>query len=478
MDYESLVFQVEQNNTLKLLRASNMPLIVGFLHEAFKQLGESQLTDSKAVELLSDYLFDIHERRGKTIYPKKEVDYLNDWTEAGYLSHRYLNYDDEPVYELTPSTERALQVLESLQKRDFIGTESRLTYILNMLEELSMGSTEDPEKKMEALLQQQAEIEKQIKDLKAGHIEPLDDTRIRERFFEIDDAIKRLLYDFKEVESNFRRLYESTREKIVKKQASKGKVLDEILKEHDFIYQSDQGKSFEAFWSLLMSQQKMELLDKTIQEVIELPALHTFGKSLNPVSRFKSQLIQAGKRVHDNNLLLIEQVRRFIEDQTLLENKRIGMLIKQVEAVALDIKEEPPKERDFFLLDNEKAVISDAVNRKMWQITDRGEVNSIVLDEPIPDVDISNLFDPTAVDEDVLRRNINYIKQQKGQASLNDIVEEFPIEKGLSEVLTYFQLGTTLANAYVDDEIMQEIKVYNFASEETYIVEVPQLIFA
>jgi hypothetical protein len=67
---------------------------------------------------------------------------------------------------------------------------------------------------------------------------------VRERFLQITDAARALLYNFRAVEQNFRDLDRAVRERI---EGGKGALLDEVLGDRDAISDSDQGKSFRAF---------------------------------------------------------------------------------------------------------------------------------------------------------------------------------------------------------------------------------------
>ncbi len=68
--------------------------------------------------------------------------------------------------------------------------------------------------------------------------------------------------DFREVEHNFRILDRRVRERIALWEGAKGALLAEIMGERDAIADSDQGKSFRAFWDFLMSQSRQEELSR------------------------------------------------------------------------------------------------------------------------------------------------------------------------------------------------------------------------
>jgi hypothetical protein len=53
----------------------------------------------------------------------------------------------------------------------------------------------------------------------------------------------------------------------------KGALLDEIMGERDAIGDSDQGRSFRAFWDFLMSSRRQEELTELLDQVLALPAV-------------------------------------------------------------------------------------------------------------------------------------------------------------------------------------------------------------
>jgi len=62
-----------------------------------------------------------------------------------------------------------------------------------------------------------------------------------------------------------------------------GVLLEEIMEERDAIADSDQGKSFRAFWDFLMSQRRQEELTRRLAQVLALPPVAT----LNPEPRLR-----------------------------------------------------------------------------------------------------------------------------------------------------------------------------------------------
>ncbi|MDE3144343.1 MAG: DUF3375 family protein, partial [Bacteroidota bacterium] len=179
---------------------------------------------------------------------------------------------DEPVFDLTPATENALKWLEDLNKQQFVGTHSRLLQLFSILKQL-VNKTASPYERVKKLEEDRKKLDKEIDDAKKGIYEKTDDTRLREDYLLAQETAKRLLADFRQVEQNFRELDKDTRQAIIKSSLTKGKLLDDIFSKQDFLWSTDQGKSFKAFWEFLMSRNMQEELELLITKINDLPAI-------------------------------------------------------------------------------------------------------------------------------------------------------------------------------------------------------------
>ena len=81
----------------------------------------------------------------------------------------------------------------------------------------------------------------------------LDVSAQRDRYQQFAATARELLSDFREVEANFRALDRDLRERIAAWTGSKGELLDEVLGSRESIADSDQGRSFQAFYDFLLS---------------------------------------------------------------------------------------------------------------------------------------------------------------------------------------------------------------------------------
>jgi flagellar motility protein MotE (MotC chaperone) len=262
MDHETLDALRRNNPAWRLLRSDRAPLVASFLYRVFVAPNRRTLPQGDLVELLNDQLFDLRERSEKDAYPKSALEYLNDWAaiDKGWLRKFYPPHSDEPHFDLTPATEKALQWLTTLGESSFIGTESRVLTLFEILRQIAEGTESDPTVRIAELQKRRDALDAEIERILGGDIPLLDNTAIKDRFQQFIQLARDLLADFRQVEQNFRLLDRHVREKIALWEGGKGELLEEIMGERDAIEDSDQGKSFRSFWSFLMSQQRQEEL--------------------------------------------------------------------------------------------------------------------------------------------------------------------------------------------------------------------------
>jgi seryl-tRNA synthetase len=120
--------------------------------------------------------------------------------------------------------------LESLQKREFVGTESRFKDIFRRLQELIDNTSDDPKRKIQELEAKRQELKEEIAHIKkTGKTDTYNDTQIKERFFEISKTARELTSDFKEVEQNFKDITLNIYKKQTQRDLHKGDILGYAL---------------------------------------------------------------------------------------------------------------------------------------------------------------------------------------------------------------------------------------------------------
>lgn len=466
----------EKNLTLRLLRLDNAPLIISFLFNVFKKNSISIIKHDEIESKLNDYLYFLNENGCN--YLLNANDYLKKWADDGFLRSWYDN-NNEINYELTPATEKAIDIILDLEKKEFIGTESKLIAIYSILKNIAYKNFYSSDEKLKELERKKVEIEDEIKKIKEGiEEEKLDITKIKELYLEAEENARKLLSDFKQIEENFRELDKKFREKQIKSRLSKGKVLDEVFLSNDLIWNSDQGKSFKSFWELLMSSKKQEELDELINATLSFEEIQEIDMSKNNIlKRFKVNLIEAAEKVNRTNSLIIQNLRKFLSTKTYTENQRIAKLITSIENIALKIRNNIPNNKNFIEIDD-KVKIDFVMERPLFTPPKNNFLEEINIDYGNIDlIDTNLLYKQTYIDTSKLNENINNILLDKRQISLKELSVIYPITKGLAELVSYFNISAKRKNVKVNEEITDNILVYNEETNKYYQVKVPQLIF-
>ena len=343
LDYTTLDLLRQTHPAWRLLRSDHAPLIASFLHRAFVAPNVRLMAQADLVEALEDELFALRERLGPSAFPKSALEYLNDWAadDRGWLRRFYRPGSDEPQFDLTPATEKAIAWLGTLTARAFVGTESRLLTLLALLEQMSEGSEADPRARLAEIDRRRAELDAEQARIRGGDVPLLDATALKDRFQQFQQLARELLADFREVEHNFRALDRRVRERIALWQGGKGALLEEIMGERDAIADSDQGRSFRAFWDFLMSSRRQDELTRLLERVLALPPIAALGPDAR-TRRIHYDWLEAGEHAQRTVAQLSQQLRRFLDDQAWLENRRIMDILHGIEAHALALRESPP----------------------------------------------------------------------------------------------------------------------------------------
>lgn len=443
LDYAILERLRQTHPAWRLLCAEQAPLVASFLQRVFITPNVRVLSQSDLAEALEDELFHLNERLGRKAYPKKAIDYLNDWSanDKGWLRKFYQQASDEAHFDLTPSTERAIAWLTGLTERSFVGTESRLLTLFELLKQMNEGSETDPTRRIEELEKRRRVIEDEIARIKQGDLKLLDDAELKDRFQQFVNVARELLTDFREVEQNFRRLDRKVREQIALWEGSKGALLEEIMGERDAIADSDQGRSFHAFWDFLMSNRRQEELTILLERVLALPAI----SSTHPDPRLRRvhyDWLEAGEHTQRTVATLSQQLRKFLDDKAWLENRRIMDILRNVEVKALELRKCPPAE-DIMTLEDVAADIELPIERPLYapKIKIKIRHNAIEASDE-EEIDTGALFSRVFVDSVALAKHIRQALRESPQVTLEELIQKRPIEHGLAEVMTYFQLAT------------------------------------
>ncbi|HET6628684.1 MAG TPA: DUF3375 domain-containing protein [Woeseiaceae bacterium] len=476
MDYDFLTSLRRNHPAWRLLAAGGAAFVISFLHRTFIAPNVRVLSDDELESKLEDYLYHLREQVGDEAPQQSAREYLTDWADnaRGWLRRYYPPDSDEPHFDLTPAAERAIQWLASLDQHRFVGAESRLKLVFDLLRQIGEGSETDPAVRIRELQRRRSEIDAEIERIRGGTMPLMDATQLRERFVQAADTARALLADFRQVEQNFRELDRQVRERIATAQGGKGEVLEEVFGERDTIADSDQGKSFRAFWDFLMSPARQEELTRLLERVLELEQV----AETHPDPRLKRihyDWLNAGEMTQRTVARLSEQLRRYLDDQAWFENRRIMEIIRELEQRALTLRDSPPPGH-FTALDAASPTVSLPMERPLFTPPVKPMIKDQELVEGKPDIDAGLLFEQFYVDKERLRARLRRALQARRQISLGELLENYPLEQGLAELVAWLSLATGESGGVIDETRPQNVS-WRDTGGRTRQATLPTVIF-
>ncbi len=456
MDLPSLEALRRTHPGWRLLLAEHAPFVASFLHAAFIVPNARSIPQPALVAKLEDALFAVREVQGPDAFPRPAAEYLDDWASDGkaWLRKFYPPGTDEPAYDLTPAAENAIGWLSGLvDRRRLVATESRLLTVLELLRQLTTGTETDPAVQLAELERRREKLDAEIERVREGRLATMEPARVQDRFLVMAETAQALLSDFRELDQGFRTLDRNVRERIATWESSKGALLAEFFGERDHIGDSAQGRSFRAFWDFLMSPPLQEELALGLERVLELPAV----QDLRPdprLTRIHHDWLAAGEVTQRTVARLSAQLRRFLDDRSSLENRRIGQLVRSIEEHAIALRSSPPA-GPVAEVDALAPEVRLPFERPLYEPPFRPEFSAEALLPASEDFSADALFDQHFVDHTALRDHIAWELRGRAQVSLSDVLRAHPLEQGLSELLAYFAIAAEDRCAVIDTDRTQ-----------------------
>lgn len=447
MEFGEIEMLRERHPAWRLLRAGNAPLVLAFLGSFFVEQNRGPTSAGEVATALDDLLYELNAaappatphddpRTSAPRYPKDARAYLDDWSDddAGFLRRLRPLGHEEIHYEASPALEKAYAWVVSLRARTFVGTESRLHIVVDLLRQIVHGTEADPEARLAELRRRRDEIDTEIADVEAGRVVLMDRSAVRDRYQQFAANARELLADFRQVEENFRALDRAAREKIATWSGAKGQLLAELIGDRSQITESDEGNSFQAFYDYLLSQSRQEELTALLAAVAAQPDVYAEPR----MRRVNFEWAHAAERTQRTVRQISEQLRRFLDESAWFENRRVLDVVRRIEATVLAVRSDPPP---FGLeVDDTTLSIMLPMERPLYQAPASVRVDSgIEVADEVADADL--LFQQVFVDRTRLAGHIRSLVPPRTSAQLTDIVALFPVEQGAAEIVAYLALA-------------------------------------
>ena len=474
MDHDQIAYLRMHSRAWRLLRADNAALVLAALGEIFVVDNVRSIAEGDLVARVDDVLHALNS--GTAAYPRSAKDYVDAWAapDQGWLRKYYPDGTTEPHYDATADLDKAYGWVTGLQAREFVGTESRLHTIVELLRQMVHGSQTDPAAQLAHLHQRRAELDEQIARAERGEASLLDSAGLADRFQHFATTARELLADFREVEGNFRALDRAARERITSWEGSKGALLDELVGDRHAIAASDQGRSFQAFYDFLLSRARQEELASLLDQLVALDRL-TVDRKLRHVHH---DWLDAAERTQQTVRQLSEQLRRFLDDAVWLENRRVADLLRSIERSALAVRHDPPSGLPIDI-DAHAPRLALPMERPLYAAAATARLADHLPDDIgyALDADPSSLFDQVFVDTARIAETVRAALRAAAQVALTDLLDEHPPTHGLAELVGYLAMCDDDVEVVVDETTQVEVP-YTDLADEPRVARMPAVSFA
>nr|WP_314744744.1 DUF3375 domain-containing protein [uncultured Corynebacterium sp.] len=440
----------EKSAILKLLRSPLMPVVLGFVAEHFPPSTKAR----SAIEIYDLLDADLKMLRAEGLeLPHDPQTYITDWVKAGWLVRRPGNAVTGETIEPSATTLNALDSVESWQHPHSAVSAARIHSIADSLENLSRESDPDINTRLAQLAEEKEALEQLIADTERGYFEVLSADQISERVLDVLELAGTIPADFAQVRTELEEINRTLRRQLLEPEDSRGQILDDIFRGVDVIAESDAGRRFRDFYTALLEHKKSTPIDEWITNILNRESAKDLDTTIaDHLRRLFQDLESEGYQVNMLMTELSRSLRDYVRTQDFTENRRMLELLRETRALAgrtIEHQHLGPLVQLHTPLTQIGMNIHSIDSLEMKNL---GEEMVETLPVPLDEahIDTEALFESvraSEIDFEELRSHITGSVDKRGQATIGDVLQDYPATQGLASVvgLLYFAMANGIA---------------------------------
>lgn len=326
-----------QHAAWSLLAARRAPLMLACAEQLFADDQQSVLLDD-AVALLAEML---EQFANDDFFAVSGEDYMRlarrEWRE---WINRKLMIERDGVVLATDALQRALAFVQGIGRRSLMtSSASRLAVVQREIQHLAMYLNPDVKARRAYLQQQIEQLQAELEAVERGEMVVLNDEQALENIADTYGLAVSLRADFRRVEDSYRLADQQLRESIVREEFHRGDVVDALLDSHDKLIDTPEGQVFQGFNLELRQALGLQRMQKQIRQILAHPMAKK-ALDLQQDNEFRWLVMYLNKeagRVNRARERTERDVRGFMQTGLAREHHRVGTLLKQLFAQALDM---------------------------------------------------------------------------------------------------------------------------------------------
>lgn len=426
-----------------LLRSDNAPAVLALLGRHFDH-GTRRLPAPELFALLDADLQEL--RESGLDLPRTGQGYCADWVRAGFLLRRSSDAAREETLEPTEGAFAAMGFVAGLGSQVSSVTESRLTTLSGQLQALARDSDPRSETRLAALYAERDALDRQIAAVESGDFPVLDGARAVERSAEILALASEVPGDFARVRAGFEDLNRDLRARILDDDTDRGDTLGDVFRGVDLIGQSDAGRSFTAFYDMILDPAHSTQLDEWIDAILDRPfAADLDGEQRRRFRALLTEMETAASEVHSTMTSLSRSLRHFVQSRTYEEHRRLQRLLRSAQQRAVAVAQ---VRRPFDVLDLDLVRIGMSIESvaalKLHNPSDDLVTDPVLTQEhgTVDLEDLRRLVRESEIDFAELTDNVAATLRTHGHASVGDVLRAHPATQGLASAVGLMVLAT------------------------------------
>jgi hypothetical protein len=185
--------------------------------------------------------------------------------------------------------------------------------------------------------------------------------------------------------------------------------------------------------------------------------------------------VRAGAHVQETVAALSQQLRHYVDENYIAEERRISGLLRSIEGKALSIRSDPPT-KWHLEIDAVRPEILLPLDRPLYTSRMRPTIEIDTIDSGLENFSAESLFSQVFVDKEKLRDQITYLLQTQDRISISQVIAKYPLEMGLSELIMYLVIADeNYSDAFQTDD--SEEVLWEEEDGTMRLAKIPKIIF-
>lgn len=471
----------DESPTLALLRSPLWPLVVAVFSESFD--GSSRrISSGEFYESLDRDLIALRDVGADA--PGSAQSYVRTWVDAGWMVRRPGTAATGETLEPTQAALVAVDFLQGLHTPRRGLTVSRVETLTRQLEDLARDTDPSLQGRLASLTRERDRIDAAIARVEAGDIEHADPDQVKEMISEIVHGADDIPADFARVRAEFDSLNQDLRRRLLDQEGARGEVLDAVFGGVDLIGDSEAGRSFSSFYSVLLDPERSASVDTWIAEILGRPQVAELPPDTRRALRsLFEEMESAGAEVNGVLTSLSRSLRHFVTSDAYAEHRQMVALVRAARSGAAEASRahvvRPGTQMSVPLRRIGMSVRSVGALRLRNPGEERvaGEVTRHESDTADLEA-LTALVRASEIDESELRAHVNDVVSRLGPSSIGTVLREHPATQGVASIVGLLTLAIrTHSTPSPEQPATTEQVTWTTEAEEIRHARIPVLFF-